>query len=230
MAMGRDKRVRRIGPGALVDSHMYRRKMPHWRVKGSVYFVTFRLADSIPRPLLDQWRTERERWFAAHGLNRSLSPVEWSKRYEAIPEPVRTAFEREEARKLFLELDRGHGACHLRQPEVARIVADALRFHDSSRLVCGDFVVMPNHVHWLLQPLGEEILEVLLKSVKCFSSRRINQHLGRSGTLWQKESYDHIVRSSDELTRIRTYIINNGAKARLKEHEYLYYEGQPFDS
>jgi len=230
MGFGKNRRTSRIGPVALTDSRMYRRKMPHWRVKGSVYFVTFRLADSIPRAILEGWRGERERWLASHGLTADLSSEEKDKRYEAIPEAVRKAFEREEARRLFLELDRGHGACHLRRPEVARVVADALRFHDGSRLVCGDFVVMPNHIHWLLQPCGEEELETLLGSVKRFSSRHINQHLGRNGPLWQRESYDHIVRSSDELTRIRTYIMNNGAKARLREHEYLYYEGYPFDS
>jgi REP element-mobilizing transposase RayT len=129
-----------------------------------------------------------------------------------------------------VELDKGLGGCELRCPEAAAIAADAMQFHDGTRLRCGDFVVMPNHIHWLLRPLGEEELETLLKSVKEFSSRHIHQLLGRSGTFWQKESYDHIVRDPAELTRIRRYIFNNPAKARLRTGEYLYYQGDSLET
>lgn len=203
--------------------HMYRRKLPHWRVKDGVYFVTFRLADSIPQAVLDAWRDEQRTWFTAHGLSSGLAPAEWQRRYDAIPSLVRAVFEREQTRKYFVELDRGHGACQLRHREASGIVAGTLRFYDGSRLRCGDFVVMPNHVHWLVQPLGEELLEKLLQSIKQFSCKRINACLGRTGTLWQKESYDHVVRDSDELCRIREYIKNNPTKAHLNPETCVYY-------
>lgn len=208
---------------------MYRRNLPHWRAKDAVYFVTFRLADSIPGAVLDRWRDERETWLMSYGLNGRLSRAGWKRRYGLIPENVRVAFERHEARRLFIELDRGHGKCQLRHPEAAAIVAGALRFHDGSRLRCGDFVVMPNHVHWLIQPLHEELLEKLLQSVKQFSCKGINRWLGRRGTLWQGESHDHIVRDREELGRIRKYIADNPAKVGLREGEYFYYQGDAFD-
>ena len=206
---------------------MYRRNLPHWRIPGSMYFVTFHLADSIPRAVLDEWRYDRGVWLSARGISSSLPRAEQRRRYETIPETERTAFEREATRRFFSELDIGHGTCELRHPDAASIVADALRFHDGTRLQCGDFVVMPNHVHWLLKPQGEETLERLLQSVKQFSCKRINARFNRTGTLWQKESHDHVVRDAEELARIRKYIAENSAKARLGPDEYVYH--QAFD-
>ena len=74
---------------------------------------------------------------------------------------------------------------------------------------------MPNHIHWLIQPIPGEELESLLHSVKRFTATRINGLLGRSGSFWQKENYDHIVRDLRELARIREYIAANPAKAGL---------------
>jgi hypothetical protein len=36
--------------------------LPHWRQEGVTYFITFRLADSLPKAKLEQWKTEREAW------------------------------------------------------------------------------------------------------------------------------------------------------------------------
>jgi type I restriction enzyme R subunit len=46
-------------------------------------------------------------------------------------------------------LDAGHGACVLRQPDLATIVGNSLRHFDGERYLMLDFVVMPNHVHLL---------------------------------------------------------------------------------
>ena len=200
---------------------VYRRQLPHWRQDRVLYFVTFRLADSIPRHVLEGWAEERRTWLAAHGLSEAMSGAAWQERYATIPEAVRRAFQRDRARKSLVELDRCHGACLLRNPETAQIVADALQFHDGRRLRCGDYVVMPNHVHWLVLPLPTHELESIMQSVKRFTATRINRHVGRTGTLWQKESYDHIVRDLKELERIRLYIEENPAKARLKPAEYI---------
>jgi len=204
----------------------YERCLPHWRRDGSTYFVTFRLADSIPRAILENWRHERRTWLAAHGLAAGLSPDEWRKRYEAIPEAVRREFGRQAAGRCLQELDKCHGECVLRNPEMSRIVADTLRFHDGTRLRCGDFVVMPNHVHWLLTPLADNALERILQSVKRFSANQINRRFHRQGSLWRKESYDHIVRDDKELERTRAYIVNNPAGARLKPNEFIYYRAE----
>jgi len=50
-------------------------RFPHWQQEGAVYFVTFRLADSIPSQLLNQWENEREAWLRVH-------PEPWSSELE----------------------------------------------------------------------------------------------------------------------------------------------------
>lgn len=57
---------------------VYRRSLPHWRQDGATYFVTFRLQDSIPASKILEWQNQRATWYAAHGLDRDLSPDEWS--------------------------------------------------------------------------------------------------------------------------------------------------------
>ena len=198
---------------------IYRRHLPHWRQEGATYFVTFRLADSVPRTVLERWQEERQSWLFNRGLTDDLPENDWIARYRAIPESERRAFERAEARKLFMELDACHGTCHLRRPEVADIMAESLRFHDGQRLRCGDFVVMPNHVHWLVQPLPKYELEDILQSVKRFSATQINRLIAQSGSLWQKENYDHLVRDQVELIKIRKYIAENPAKAGISTVE-----------
>ena len=204
------------------EFYMYRRNLPHWRAPGSIYFVTFRLADSIPQHVIAEWQHERKTWFAAHRITPGLSEGKFKELYEAIPEAVRAAFERDCARKYFLELDRGHGECVLRKPDAAEVVASAMRFFNGARLQCGDFVVMPNHVHWLLMPMNGYVLEDILQSVKSYSANKINKALGRQGGLWQRESHDHIVRDREEMIRIRRYIVNNPDKAQLKSTDYIY--------
>jgi type I restriction enzyme R subunit len=203
--------------------HCYDRNLPHWRMEDACYFVTFRLADSIPQPIAEAWAEESRRWLAMHGISNDLAESEWRRRYEAISSGVRRAFEREQIRMAFVELDKCHGSCVLRQSELADIVANALRFHHGVRLRCGDFVIMPNHVHWLVLPMAGFDLERIMQSVKRWCARHINERLGAKGPLWQKESFDHIVRNPTELERIRDYIAENPAKARLGKNEYVYY-------
>jgi type I restriction enzyme R subunit len=202
---------------------VYRHHLPHWRQDGVIYFVTFRLADSIPAQVLEAWEEDRRRWLAVHGITGNLAPDQFDARYRQIPEGVRRAFERETLRRIHVELDRCHGACLLRNRDASDILANALHFHHGKRLYCGDFIIMPNHVHWLLLPCGEEQLEQLTGSVKRFSAVRINRLAKRSGTLWQAESFDHIVRNARQLVYLREYIRDNPAKAGLPTGEFLYY-------
>ena len=160
---------------------------------------------------------------ASYSVTDNLIEEERRNRYLAIPEDIRRQFERDEMRKSFFELDQCHGACHLRRGDISYIVAQALRFHDGKRLRCGDYVIMPNHVHWLILPLPGHNLEDILHSVKGWSGREINGSLKRRGRLWQKESFDHIVRDPEEFDRIRTYIRDNPAKANLKTGMFRYY-------
>ena len=93
-------------------------------------------------------------------------------------------------------------------------------------------VVMPDHVHLLIEPLrrSEETwhdLSAIMKSIKGVSSRRINQFLGTLGNLWQDESYDRIMRDEAEYLEKLNYIWNNPVKVGLvsnpEDYEFYVY-------
>ncbi len=113
-------------------------------------------------------------------------------------------------------LDQGSGACHLRRPEIADLVAGALKcFHDE-RYLLREWVVMPNHVHVLVWPMPNRLVGEIVKSWKQFTSTRANRTLGLApGRFWQPEPYDHWVRDDEERARIRRYIRNNPVKSGL---------------
>jgi len=177
------------------------RRLPHWRQRGATYFVTFRLADALPPERVKALSDEREQWLRTH------------------KEPY-SSKERREYYRLFSErvqewLDAGAGECLLRDESVARIVAGALRHFDGQRYDLLAWVVMPNHVHVLVTPRSGFHLPDILHSWKSFTAHEIDKALGRSGQVWQHESYDHIVRSPEALSRIARYIAENPAKAGI---------------
>jgi type I restriction enzyme R subunit len=187
--------------------------LPHWRQEGRTYFVTFRLADSLPQEKLQQWQTERDRWMQNH------------------PEPRDQALRREYyelfPQRLQQWLDAGTGSCLLASPEVKKLVEDALRHFDGQRYTLHEFVVAPNHVHAILSPSGAHTLSEILHSWKSFtahdilklpksdkesgteSGRAVPALIPDSHTIWQKESFDHIVRTPASMEKFRHYIRNH---------------------
>ena len=195
---------------------VYRGSLPHWRQGGATYFVTFRLADSIPRSVVLRWQETRKAWLEKNGLANETDPAEIQRTYQAIHPKERTRFEREMAGELLMELDQCHGECLLAQPETADIVRDSLLKFDGERYRCGDFCIMPNHVHWLCLPITPWHLDKTLQSIKSFTAKSINRVLRRTGPVWQRESFDRIVRDREELNRTRLYIAANPRKARIR--------------
>jgi type I restriction enzyme R subunit len=176
------------------------------------------------------WAAERRAWLKARGIFPGLAEEERRRRYLAIRQVERRAYERLEARRFLSELDECHGRCELRDPKVREVLASALHFQHEDRGYCGDYVIMPNQGHWLVQPRRPVELENILHSVKRHSSLKVNRLMGRSGKLWQKESFDHIVRGREALEWCRSYIASNPQKAKLREHEYSYYRADWLDA
>ena len=204
---GRDARSTFIpfDPATPVSKH--ERNLPHWQQEGRTYFVTFRLADSLPQDKLRQWKAERAQWLRAH-------PKPWTDTQDA------------EYQKLFSEridhwLDAGYGDCWLKDGRIATVVVKALRHFEGERYQLGSSVVMPNHVHALINPLAEWTIAQIVHSWKSFTSHEINHLLQRQGEVWQAEYFDHIVRNEDALARFEAYIQQNPSTAGLKQGEYV---------
>ena len=185
---------------------IYGRHLPHWRQDGATYFITFRLADAMPQEKLKQWLREKAQWLEEH------------------PEP-HTPADREEYHRQFTDrlqewLDTGYGKCLLRESDVSKLVEDAFRFFDGERYLLGTYVVMPNHVHVLVRPIGGHTLAEILHSWKSFTSNKINEALEQNGTVWLDESFDCLVRNEAQLEKYAAYICENPVKAGLKSLEY----------
>jgi putative transposase len=89
-----------------------------------------------------------------------------------------------------------------------------LQGHCAGRYEASAFVLMANHVHLLLRPAGN--LSAAMQWIKGASARAANLVLSTSGrAFWQRESYDRLVRDSEEFERIAHYIERNPVKAGL---------------
>ena len=99
------------------------RHLPHWTQKDVTYFVTFRLADSLPKEKLDLWYVERELWFKDH--QEPYSDIELAEYAQCFSERINGW------------LDAGSGSCILADPARAHIVEQALRHFDGERYRLG---------------------------------------------------------------------------------------------
>ena len=187
--------------------------LPHVKREGAAYFVTFRLADSLPKEVLLKFQRER-----AERLKRLAAQEEAAKKYgpavkiEADAETI----ERDYRRKVERFLDTGCGECWLRRPEIAEVAAGALRFFDGQRYHLEAWVVMPNHAHVVFWPVPNHTLSAIVQSWKRFIAREANTLLGRTGEpFWQPESFDHWIRDEREHARCCNYTVRNPVVAGL---------------
>ncbi len=181
--------------------------LPHIKREGSSYYMTLRLADSLPKKVLLRFECEK-----AERLRRL---AESKHRGETI-EDSEADINRDLRRKIERYLDRGMGACHLRRTELATMVADTLRHFHQSRYLLQEWVIMPNHIHAVVWPMPNYLLGDILKSWKQFTSRRAKEILALGAEpFWQPESYDHWIRDDEERVRIARYIRQNPVSAGL---------------
>jgi putative transposase len=208
------------------EFHVTWRRLPHWEQSGATYFITWRTADSLPREVLERWLEDRSLWLQKHGIEvgegRKSGPG-WRTLLDRIPQSLRQEFRRLFHERMEADLDACHGACVLRRPDLAKVVADSLLFADGRNYVMGDFVVMPNHVHLLVGFGNEGQLLSQCYSWKKFTATQINRRLGRRGEFWQTDSFDHLVRSQEEFDHYRHYIAENPQRAGLREGEYYHH-------
>ena len=163
----------------------YQRNLPHWHPEGRTIFLTWRLYGSLPAG------------FARH---------------------LRTL--KEEPEKQFLAADRrldgaATGPRWLSDPEIAACAECALvRGAELGHYTLHAYVVMPNHVHVLLDP--KVPLRRITGGIKGVSAREANAILGRTGRpFWQDESFDRWIRDGAKFERARAYIEGNPVKAGL---------------
>ena len=192
-----------------------RGRLPHWEKESATYFITFRLADSLPKSVLDQIESEREAIVkTANQFQRPLSPDE-RRKIQRLSSPIIEKY-----------LDNGAGACHLQNPAIAEEIATTFRHFDDQRYRLFAWCVMPNHVHVVVRLLPGQTLAPLVHSWKSFTAKRANAILGRRGTFWQREYYDHLIRNESEFEHSIRYVAENPEKANLKDWKWVWVCGR----
>jgi len=200
------------GVSPLMSQEPFERKsgayLPHWRQKGGVYFVTWRLADSLPLEMQEALKLERE---IIESLEESQTTGKWDIQKKR----------RERVERLDRFLDKGAGRSLMHVAQTALLVEGALKHFEGDRYALLSYVVMPNHVHALVQPHGANQLEEILHSWKSFTAHKMKPLVGSDSTVWQSESYDHIVRDLDEYWTLVEYIENNPRSAGLQDWKHV---------
>jgi REP element-mobilizing transposase RayT len=134
-----------------------RRHLPHWRIEGATYFITFRTKQLL------------------------LTPAEQELVLNHIKE--------------------GHKGYYS--------LAAA--------------VVMPDHVHMILTPSADFELDRIMKGIKGASAHKINILRGTSGSVWQDECFDRIIRDQDEFEEKVRYMLDNAVKEGLVDDPWNYH-------
>lgn len=179
--------------------------LPHWTADRGIYHIVFRLADSLPYSVVEEFKAERDSL-----LQRTNISIEDRDRLQYLL-----------SERIDSYLDAGDGECLMKHPEAAAIVANAAEFFNRKRYQLYAWCVMPNHVHLILEPTAGEALPKILHSLKSYTSKNINSALDRRGTVWQPEYFDHLIRSEVSLARTVAYVLNNPAKANLSDWKWL---------
>ena len=180
----------------------YKRRLPHIQVAGGTYFITFRLANSLPLDALKNLDEEKQKITRLPESQKEAAHQAWFAKYDDY-------------------LDKAlHGDLYLKNEQVADLIGESIRFRDGKVYDLISYCIMLNHVHLVCTPLVKEKdvyfgLSEILHSLKRHTAREANKILQRNGTFWQDESYDHFIRDDAELERIVKYVLYNPVKANL---------------
>ena len=191
-------------------SNYYRRNLPHYQPLGGEFFVTFRLANSLPKAVLSRLKKEYVKEVNTHDVSASKKPQQ--KRYFA---------------KFDHCLDHSKSSTRwLKENKIAQIVSDKIHSLDNQKYLLICYCIMPNHVHLLFRldkrdesrsTKSQFPVTNILKLIKGATAYEANKILNKSGTFWQHESYDHLVRNDEERENIIKYILLNPVKAELTD-------------
>ena len=107
------------------------------------------------------------------------------------------------------------GKCILRRPRIGQLVEDSLLYFQNERYALFAWVVMPNHAHVVMAPFADYSLSMVLHSWKSYTASQIKKTLRCSGSVWQTESFDHLIRSEESFSRFVEYTEANPVVAGL---------------
>lgn len=180
----------------------YKRNLPHFQPSNSIYFVTFRLTNSIPKNVIKELKLEFER------IKNTNIGKEYFLKFDQLLDTSDT------------------GSLWLKTNDVAEIISQAIHYRDQKEYDLFCYCIMPNHVHMIFDvtrfaesssrnSVSTYNLAKLMQNLKKYTALESNKVLKRTGQFWHHESYDHVIRDNKELENTIIYVIQNPVKAGL---------------
>lgn len=175
----------------------WRSRLPHWEVADGSYFVTIHLAGAIPKAAARRIHEIRQK--------RSNFPMNCCSVLQS------TIFHEMER-----WLDRASQADYLVDPQIAKLTMEAIEHRTAIGVWSAiEYVVMPNHIHLVVE-MGSGRLKQSFESFKERTGRLSLKALNLKGDhFWQREWFDHWIRTPEEEAAIIEYIRQNPVKAGL---------------
>ena len=178
--------------------------LPHFDGDSLIQHVTVHLADSLPKSAIER-------------IEDSLA---------GLPDDQRMV---ERRKRLHEWIDAGHGSCLLRHPVIAVMLQNTFLYFDGTRYRLYAWVVMPNHIHVLFEPINDWALAKIVASWKKFTARKIRDYLKEanreigvpgnadlpSGPVWHREYWDRYIRNERHYQQTIAYIHNNPVTSGL---------------
>jgi len=162
--------------------------LPHFDTPELIQGITFRLWDALPADVV-----------------------------QALADDEETMRDAEKRAHVEEYLNAGYGACYLRDPRIARLVENALLYFDGERYRLFAWVIMPNHVHVLVEIWEGHPLDKVIHSWKSYTATEANKLLGRKGEFWFPDYFDRYIRDDKHFANALRYIHENPVNAGLVE-------------
>jgi REP element-mobilizing transposase RayT len=197
----------------------YKRNYPHYQPLGCTYFVTTRLAGTIPKKVYEKFKKRYNQQMLMISKCKNVT-----KRRRLLNELYKNSFLNYDS-----ILDKStQGRNWLSNKLVANLVQNSIHRRDNKDYELYAYTIMPNHIHIIFKPIIEQNPELLnnndenyfivtkiMKSLKMYTGKEANNILNRSGPFWKHESYDRVIRNNLELHILTEYILKNPVKAKL---------------
>jgi REP element-mobilizing transposase RayT len=190
----------------IVEKH--RHHLPHLQLTEQIIFLTWRLAFTLPKPMLEHIDQMRDTLQQIHARGLYTSEELYLEYYQQLE-----------------KYDTYLGKCELAgfslcAAGIGDMITETFRFYDGKLYELHCYCVMPNHVHLLVRPMQDEAGtfhkdSVIVQRIKSFTARQINTSRGFAGKVWCENYFDRYIRHEKDYYKVVEYILNNPLKAGL---------------
>lgn len=221
--------------------------LPHWYMPGAAHFVTYRLADTLPVEVLKRLRVEREarireagrptlaasatgtkaqahkQFFAAYDryLDQGAS-VRWLENPAVAEIIIGNLYHHHQVKYQLLEYSVMPNHVHVLFVPIIADAGSISHVADAASVRIPPLAPNESDRDYFSDETADSQspLSQIMHSLKSYTANEANKVLSRSGSFWQRESYDHWVRDDGELARIAEYIANNAVSAKLAKNAW----------